>query len=119
MDTAETACCVHGYDVYGQLRSVRSLYVKGRGVCNLRDRYAVAVVKDRVTVGYNPKKISSLCCLFIHADRWISCRYIISLLFSSHRYTWKILTHSNYSLVIIFRGSKFRTLEPTVEIREN
>ena len=40
---------------------------------NLVDPFAVAVIRDGVVVGHVPKKISSVCALFLQRNRSITC----------------------------------------------
>ena len=40
---------------------------------NLKDRYIVAVIKDKRVVGHLPQKISVACSLFIHQGVSIKC----------------------------------------------
>lgn len=40
---------------------------------NEHDLYAVAVLKSGVVVGHVPRKISSVCCLFLRRGRVIQC----------------------------------------------
>ena len=40
---------------------------------NDSDRYAVAVIKDSVTIGHLPRKISQVCSLFLRRGGSISC----------------------------------------------
>ncbi len=41
---------------------------------NHRDPFAVPVLKDEVIVGHVPRKISSICSIFLRRNGWISCR---------------------------------------------
>ena len=66
MEEARFECCVQGYHVYSEIWEA----VLGeplscwREPTNVSDRYAVAVLKDDVTVGHLPRKVSKIFSLF-------------------------------------------------------
>ena len=75
---------VRGYHIY---QDVWTLAVGERLQCvreedNAEDRYTVAVIKDGVTVGHRPRRISTLCSLFISRGRIIRCSIT-----GNHRYS--------------------------------
>ncbi len=45
-----------------------------RETVNPRDLFAVAVLKDEAIVGHVPRKISSICSLFVLRNGSVSCR---------------------------------------------
>ena len=49
---------------------------------NSKDPFAVAVVKSRVTVGHIPRKISSICSMFLRHGGTINCRVTASRRYS-------------------------------------
>ena len=44
-----------------------------REIGNNKDRYAVAILRDRTTVGHVPRKISAACALFLQREGSIHC----------------------------------------------
>ena len=58
---------VRGYHVYQDVWTpmVGEHLQCAREEDNTEDRYAVAVIKDNVTVGHLPRRMSTLCSLFI------------------------------------------------------
>ena len=42
-------------------------------VGNPHDRFAVAVMKDRLKIGHVPREISKLCCLFLKKGGTLTC----------------------------------------------
>ena len=44
-----------------------------REIGNIKDRYAVAVLRDHTTVGHVPRKISVACALFLQREGSIHC----------------------------------------------
>lgn len=67
---------VRGYHVYQDIWDaiVHEELACARELDNLRDPFAVAVVKSRQTVGHVPKKISSVCSLFLQHGGSITCK---------------------------------------------
>ena len=66
---------IHGYHVYQTIwTSIIDEVLKCvREEDNNEDRYAVAVMKASTTVGHLPRRISSLCSVFIRKGGIISC----------------------------------------------
>jgi hypothetical protein len=76
MPSFEVETMVRGYHVY---QDSWDALVDEELACaqepdNLRDPFAVAVVKSRQTVGHVPKKISSVCSLFLQHGGSITCK---------------------------------------------
>ena len=67
MESFEHDSCLRGYHVYQTIWSAvvgESLTCR-RELLNLRDRYSVAVLKDDVTIGHLPAKVSRICSIFL------------------------------------------------------
>ncbi len=62
--------CVRGHHVYKNTWSpiLGDTLLCERETNNNRDRYAVAVLKQRIVVGHLPEKISKLCSLFLRRE---------------------------------------------------
>ena len=71
----EISSCVRGYHVYQDIwtPAVGEELDCIREPTNSSDRYAVAVVKDGLTVGHLPKRISRTCSLFLLRGGTILC----------------------------------------------
>ena len=67
---------VRGYHVYKEiwLATLGEELSCTREVENHRDPFAVAVVKSEVVVGHLPRKISSICSMFLRRGGTIDCR---------------------------------------------
>jgi hypothetical protein len=76
MPTFEVEAMVRGYHVYQDIWDaiVHEELACARELDILRDPFAVAVVKSRQTVGHVPKKISSVCSLFLQHGGSITCK---------------------------------------------
>ena len=66
---------VHGFHVYHDIWKTAEGEVLQceRGTGNAKDRYAVAVKKDRTVIGHLPKKVSRACSLFLRRVGNIQC----------------------------------------------
>ena len=75
MDTVEKACCVRGYHIYRDVWTAtdREVLTCQRESHNPKDRYAVAVKKDEITIGHLPRKVSCVCSLFLRRGGSINC----------------------------------------------
>lgn len=73
--TARFSSCVRGYHVYQSiwLPSIGEIVDCHRERGNATDRYAIKVMKNDDIVGHLPKKISTLCSLFIRRGGLIKC----------------------------------------------
>ena len=74
MERFSIESCVRGYHVYKDIweASIGEELPCKRENGNRADPFAVAVVKNRVTVGHIPRKISSVCSLFLRRNGVIS-----------------------------------------------
>lgn len=74
--TKELVSCVRGYHVYQAIwtPTIGDELTCRREVANAVDRYAVGVYFDDNLVGHLPKKISTICSLFLRHGGQISCR---------------------------------------------
>ena len=74
---------VRGYHVYKEIwcAAVGEELSCMREVENYRDPFAVAVVRSGVIVGHVPRKISSVCSMFLRRGGTISCSYRRQTLF--------------------------------------
>ena len=72
----EIPSCVRGYHVYKDIwaAAVGERLTCSREPSNASDRYAVAVIKDRMTIGHLPRKISKVCSVFLRRGGFISCK---------------------------------------------
>ena len=66
---------VRGYHVYRDVwaASIGELLPCEREAGNASDRYAVAVMKDFAVVGHVPRKISTICSIFLRRGGTIDC----------------------------------------------
>ena len=76
MPTFDIEAMVRGYHVYQAVwdASIHEELLCAREADNLRDPFAVAVVKSHQTVGHIPMKISSVCSLFLRHGGTITCK---------------------------------------------
>ena len=76
METFQRESMVRGYHIYGEQweAAVGEELECRRERGNSRDTYAVAVVRDDITVGHLPRKISRVSALFIRRGGTIRCR---------------------------------------------
>ena len=74
MERYRVESCVRGYHVYKDIweASIGEELPCKRENGNRADPFAVAAVKNRVTVGHIPRKISSVCSLFLRRNGVIS-----------------------------------------------
>ena len=72
---ARFSSCIRGYHVYQSIwiPSMGEILDCHRERGNAMDRYAVKVLKNDEIVGHLPKKISTLCSLFIRRGGLIKC----------------------------------------------
>ena len=77
---------VRGYHVYKDVWSAAlgELLSCQREPTNTRDPFAVAVVRSLVTVGHIPRKISSICSMFLPRSGTITCRVTASRRYSGN-----------------------------------
>ena len=70
METFQRESMVRGYHIYGEqwVAAVGEELECRRERGNPRDTYAVAVVRDDITVGHLPRKISRISALFIRRN---------------------------------------------------
>ena len=68
--------CIRGYHVYQSVWTpvLDEILVCDREIANRHDPFAIKVLKSGAIVGHLPKKISSICSLFIRRGGSISCR---------------------------------------------
>ena len=73
--TTRFSSCIRGYHVYQSVWDpvIGELLQCHRESRNAMDRYAVSVTKNDEIVGHLPKKISTLCSLFLRRGGSISC----------------------------------------------
>lgn len=71
----EVDTVIRGYHVYKEIWSATlgETLVCSRETDNYHDRFAVSVLKRTVTVGHVPKKISSICSLFLWRSGTVMC----------------------------------------------
>ena len=71
----EVPGCVRGYHVYRDRWAVEvgELLTCSREPTNVNNRYAVAMIKDRTTIGQLPWKLSKVCSVFLRGGL-ISCK---------------------------------------------
>ena len=72
----EVPSCVCGYHVYKDRWAVAvgELLTCFREPTNASDRYAVAVIKDRTTIGHLPRKMCKVCSVFQRRGGLICCK---------------------------------------------
>ena len=72
---ARKDCCIRGYHVYREFweATIGEQLQCVREGSNLKDRYAVAVIKDDRVVGHLPKLLSVGCSVFIRRGGTIKC----------------------------------------------
>lgn len=83
-ETFSIEAMVRGYHVYQDIWDAahgEELPCQ-REPMNSKDPYAVAVVKSQVTVGHIPRKISSICSMFLRHGGTICCRVTASRRYS-------------------------------------
>lgn len=80
--TIESSVC--GYHYYQDIwnPAIGEQFECAQDVGNPHDRYAVAILKERVVVGHVPRKISTLCYLFLRKGG-----SIISTITGNRRYS--------------------------------
>ena len=76
METCERNSCVRGYHVY---KDIWDAVIGEELVCerepdNRSNRYAVAIRKDGIIIGYLPYKISRACSFFLRRGDEKTCR---------------------------------------------
>lgn len=76
--------CVRGYHVYHTVWSavIGETLECIREPSNVKDRYAVAILKDDVIVGHLPRKFSLVCSLFLRQGGTVKCTVT-----NGHRYS--------------------------------
>ena len=76
MESYSISLMVRGFHVYRDIWDVEEGEILNciREISNPHDPYAVAVVKNAVTVGHVPRKISALCSLFLRRSGTILYR---------------------------------------------
>ena len=76
LSTLEVESMVRGYHVYKDLWTavVGEELQCGRESENFRDPFAVAVKKNSDTVGHVPRRISTVCSMFLRRGGSIHCR---------------------------------------------
>ena len=84
MSTFSIEAMVRGYHVY---RGIWNAALGEQLPCqrepmNSKDPFAVAVVKSQVAVGHIPRKISSICSMFLRHGGTICCRVTVSRRYS-------------------------------------
>ena len=75
MPTFDVQAMIRGYHIYQHVwdASIHEELPCAREADNLRDPFAVAVMKSHQTVGHIPMKISSVCSLFLRHGGTITC----------------------------------------------
>ena len=75
MPTFEVEAMARGYHVYKDVweAPIHEELLYARELDNLRDAFAVAVIKSHRNVGHVPSKISSVCSLFLRHGGIIRC----------------------------------------------
>ena len=78
MEEACFECSFLGYHIYSEIwKAVLGETLScQREPTNVSDRYAVAVLKDDITVGHLPKKFSKIFSLFLRRGGSITCQMI-------------------------------------------
>ncbi len=73
--TARRDCCIRGYHVYQDLweAAIGEKLMCRRETSNVKDRYAVAVIKDNEIVGHLPQTLSLVCSLFLCRGGSVEC----------------------------------------------
>ena len=81
----EIPSCIRGYHIYKNVwvSVVGEVLECERQQQNDKDRYAVAVKKDRTIIGHLPRKISRVCLLFLRRGGSIRCIVIERRRYSS------------------------------------
>ena len=71
----ERRCSMHGYHIYQTIWDtvVGETLECRRQPLNEHNRYALAVIKDDMIIGYLPRKVSRLCSLFLGRGGCIMC----------------------------------------------
>ena len=86
-----------------------------REVGNVHDTFAVAVKKDGIIVGHCPRKISSLCSIFIRRGGSITCQVN-----GNKRYSWDLPQGGlEVPCSLIFRTSKTTELDKIEKLIKN
>ena len=72
----EVPSCMRGYHVYKDRWAVAvgELLTCSREITNASDRYVVAVIKNRMTIGHLPRKMCRVCSIFLRRGGLISCK---------------------------------------------
>ena len=102
MEECERVCCVRGYHIYKHIWEavVGETVECQREPCNMKDRYAVAVIKDGVIIGHLPRKVSRVCSLFLRRGGSIQCTVV-----GRRRYLFTEMS-SGCSKSVVFGGIK-------------
>ena len=84
MDAFQISSMVRGYHVYKDVwvASSGDILQCVRELSNRHDPYAVSVKKDGTIVGYVPRKISTICSLFLRRGGSIQCTIVGSRRYS-------------------------------------
>ena len=83
-----------------------------REVGNVHDTFAVSVKKDGIIVGHCPRKISSLCSIFIRRGGSITCQVN-----GNKRYSWDLPQGGlEVPCILTFRTSKKAELDKTEKL---
>ena len=63
----EVMSCVRGYHIYQLIwdASIGEMLRCKSDIHNSHDQYAISVMKDEITVGHLPRKLSRMCSLFL------------------------------------------------------
>ena len=67
LEVYEVMSCVRGYHIYQLIwdASIGEMLRCENDSHNLHDRYVISVMKDKITVGYLPRKLSRMSSLFL------------------------------------------------------
>ena len=89
-ETFSIEAMVRGYHVYQEIwdAALGEQLTCSRETGNRQDPFAVAVVRSLVTVGHVPKKISSVCSMFLLWGGTICCRVTASRRYSGDLPQW-------------------------------
>ena len=75
MDSLHWDSVIHGHHVYKDIWTpfIGEVLRVEQETHNVQDRFAVAVVKDNITVGHVPREVSRLVWHFIEHDGTVNC----------------------------------------------
>ena len=65
MDEYKIPCCVRGYYIDIWIAVVGEELICETETMNANDRYAIAVVKNEITIRHLSRKVSKICSLFL------------------------------------------------------